>query len=75
MACTDADFAYLRSIVLEQSSNTLDGLSTRLISSSLVYIACSTDSGFGTLNRLVAALRQKPDSIIKRCIAEAMNDQ
>ena len=35
MACTDADFAYLRSVVYEQSSNTLDASRDYLFESRL----------------------------------------
>jgi chemotaxis protein methyltransferase CheR len=70
MACTDADFAYLRSVVYEQSSNTLDASRDYLFESRLHPLLCAT--GMGTLDRLVAALRQQPDAGIKRSIAEAM---
>jgi chemotaxis protein methyltransferase CheR len=70
MACTDADFAYLRSVVFEQSSNALDVSRDYLFESRLHHLLRTT--GFGTLDRLVAALRQQPDPAIKRSIAEAM---
>lgn len=70
MACTDADFAYLRSIVLEQSSNTLDASRDYLFESRLNPLLKRT--GLETLDRLVAALRHYADSSIKRSIAEAM---
>jgi chemotaxis protein methyltransferase CheR len=70
MACTDADFAYLRSVVFEQSSNTLDASRDYLFESRLHPLLRAT--GLGTLDRLVAALRQQPDAGIKRSIAEAM---
>ena len=70
MACTDADFAFLRSVVLEESSITLDASRDYLFASRLHRLL--NDTGFGTLNRLVAALRQQPDSTIRRSIAEAM---
>jgi len=70
MACTDADFAYLRSVVYEQSANTLDASRDHLFESRLQYLLRST--GFRTLDTLVEALRRKPDPAIKRSIAEAM---
>lgn len=70
MACTDADFAYLRSVVLEQSSNILDASRDYLFESRLQQLLDST--GLKTLDRLVAALRQQPDCTIKRSVAEAM---
>jgi chemotaxis protein methyltransferase CheR len=70
MACTDADFAYLRSVVLEESSITLDASRDYLFQSRLQRLLDNT--GFRTLDHLVAALRQKPDPVIRRSIAEAM---
>jgi chemotaxis protein methyltransferase CheR len=70
MACTDADFAYLRSIVFEHSSNALDASRDYLFEPRLQHLLRVT--GFGTLDCLVAALRQQPDSAIQRSIAEAM---
>lgn len=70
MACTDADFAYLRSIVLEQSSNTLDPSRDYLFESRLHSLLQAT--GFETLDALVAALQQRTDPKVKRSIAEAM---
>lgn len=70
MACTDADFAYLRSVVYEQSANTLDASRDYLFESRLQRLLRAT--GFRTLDTLVAALRQQPDPAIKRSIAEAM---
>lgn len=70
MACTDADFAYLRSIVFEQSSNTLDPSRDYLFESRLHSLLQTT--GFETLDGLVSALRQQKDPTVKRSIAEAM---
>jgi chemotaxis protein methyltransferase CheR len=70
MACTDADFAYLRSIVFEQSFNTLDPSRDYLFESRLHSLVQTT--GFETLDGLVAALRQQPDPTVKQSIAEAM---
>jgi chemotaxis protein methyltransferase CheR len=70
MACTDADFAFLRSVVLEQSSNTLDASRDYLFESRLRSLLQT--AGFETVDRLVASLRRQPDLAIKRSIAEAM---
>jgi len=67
---SDADLSYLRSVVLEQSSNTLDASRDHLFESRLHRLLDET--GLKTLDRLVAALRQQPDPTIKRRIAEAM---
>ena len=70
MACADTDFAFLRSVVLEQSSNALDASRDYLFESRLNPLLEAT--GLQTLDRLVAFLRQHPDPSIKRSIAEAM---
>jgi chemotaxis protein methyltransferase CheR len=70
MACTEADFAFLRSVVVEYSSNTLDASRDYLFETRLQRLL--RDSGFNTLECLVATLRQKPDPAIQRSIAEAM---
>jgi chemotaxis protein methyltransferase CheR len=70
MACTDADFAYLRGVVFEQSGNALDPSRDYLFERRLRLLV--KHSGFDSLGLLVAALRQKPEAAIKRSIAEAM---
>jgi chemotaxis protein methyltransferase CheR len=70
MACMDVDFAYLRSVVFEQSSNTLDSSRDYLFESRLHRLLETT--GLKTLDRLVAVLRQQPDPVMKRSVAEAM---
>lgn len=70
MACTDADFAYLRAVVFEQSFNLLDASRNYLFESRLHRLLHAT--GLKTLEQLVATLRQQPDIAIKRSIAEAM---
>jgi chemotaxis protein methyltransferase CheR len=70
MACTDADFAYLRSVVYEQTANALDASRDHLFESRLQRILRST--GLRTLDNLVAALRRQPDPAIRQSIAEAM---
>lgn len=70
MACTEADFAYLRSVVYEHSSNRLDASRDYLFESRLQPLLRT--SGLMTLDRLVAALREQPDAVMKRSVAEAM---
>jgi chemotaxis protein methyltransferase CheR len=70
MACTDADFAYLRSIVLEQSSNALEPSRDYLFESKLQHLL--NQAGHETLQQLVAALRRQPNLGLRRSIAEAM---
>lgn len=70
MTCTDADFAFLRAIVLEQSSNALDPARDYLFEPRLNHLLRS--AGFETMENLVAALRQHCDPAIQRSIAEAM---
>lgn len=70
MACTEAEFAYLRFIVFEHSSIALDVSRDYLFESRLHPILQST--GHETISSLVEALRQQPDFAIQRSIAEAM---
>ncbi len=70
MSCKNVDFAYLRSIVLEESANVLDPSRDYLFESLLQDLLIT--SGFATLNRLVAALRLELDPALRRSVAEAM---
>jgi chemotaxis protein methyltransferase CheR len=70
MASTDADFAFLRSIVLEQSSNALEPSRDYLFESKLQDLL--NQAGHETLQQLVAALRRQPNPALRRSIAEAM---
>jgi chemotaxis protein methyltransferase CheR len=71
MACTDADFAFLRSIVFARSSNELDPARDYLFDSRLKRTWES--AGLCSLDELVETLRrQPPDSPLKRAVAEAM---
>src|SRR5262249_11227934 len=70
MSCTSADFAYLRSIVLEESANVLDESRDYLFQSRLQNLLMS--SGLMTLDRLVAALRLQLDPGLGCRVAEAM---
>ncbi|WP_446742252.1 CheR family methyltransferase [Silvibacterium acidisoli] len=70
MTCSAADYAFLRSLVFEQSANTLDPARDYLFEQRLQHLIQST--GLRSLDQLVAALRQFPDTAIQRAIAEAM---
>ena len=70
MACTEADFALLRSVVFEQSSNVLDASRDYLFELRLQPLLEST--GLKTLDRLVACLRQQPSAAMKVSVAAAM---
>jgi chemotaxis protein methyltransferase CheR len=70
VTCSPADYAFLRALVYEQSANTLDPARDYLFESRLHHLLSST--GLRSLEQLVAALRQYPDTAIQRAIAEAM---
>jgi chemotaxis protein methyltransferase CheR len=70
MAGTDEHFAFLRSVVLEESSNLLDPARDHLFESRLRRLLNTT--GLGTLYRLVACLRRQPDPAMRQLLAEAM---
>jgi chemotaxis protein methyltransferase CheR len=70
MSCTNVDFAYLRSIVLEESANVLDPSRDYLFESRLQDLLMT--SGLMKLDRLVAALRLNLDPTLRRSVAEAM---
>lgn len=70
MACTNADFGFLRSVVLEQSSNMLDATRDYLFESRLRNLM--KESRCSSLERLVAALRAQPEHALRQRIAEAM---
>lgn len=70
MACTDADFAYLRSIVFEQSSNALDPSRDYLFESKLQHLL--NQGGHESLPQLVAALRRQRNPALRLSIAESM---
>jgi chemotaxis protein methyltransferase CheR len=70
MPCTNADFAYLRSVVLEQSFNSLDASRDYLFESRLHPLLNAT--GLQSLDRLVEALRRQSDPALRRSVAEAM---
>jgi chemotaxis protein methyltransferase CheR len=70
MSGPESDFAYLRSVVLEESGNVLDASRDYLFKSRLQRLLQAT--GLRTLDRLVAALREHYNSALRRSIAEAM---
>src|SRR5271156_5254915 len=70
MASTDAEFAFLRSVVFEQSSNVLDASRDYLFESRLQHLLDST--GLKTLDRLVDLLRQQPATAMRESVAAAM---
>ncbi len=70
MPGSDADFAYLRAVVLEESANVLDSSRDHLFQSRLQGVLQAT--GMKTLERLVAALRTQKASALRRAVAEAM---
>lgn len=70
MPCTEADFAFLRSIVVERSANILDASRDYLFEPRLRYLLSAT--GIDSLDRLVALLRRQPNPGIEQSIAEAM---
>lgn len=70
MACTNADFAYLRAVVYEQSANVLEASRDYLFEPRLSRLI--EEGGFATLSHLVNVLRERPDPAMKRSIAEAM---
>ncbi|MBV8631428.1 MAG: protein-glutamate O-methyltransferase CheR [Silvibacterium sp.] len=70
MPGSDADFAYLREVVLEESGNVLDSSRDYLFESRLQGLLHET--GLKTIPRLVAALREQKQARLKRWLAEAM---
>ncbi len=66
----DADFALLRSVVLEESGNVLDPSRDHLFKSRLRSVLNA--AGLDSLDCLAACLRERPDSALRRAIAEAM---
>ena len=70
MACTEADFTFLRLIVFRHSANVLDVSRDYPFESRLRPLLNAT--GLETLDRLVESLRQQPDPGLERSIAETM---
>jgi len=70
MGCTEADFAYLRAMVFEQSANVLDASRDYLFSQRLGHLMRAMD--IESLEQLVAVLRAQGSTMLSRSIAEAM---
>jgi chemotaxis protein methyltransferase CheR len=70
MLGTDADFAYLRAVVVEESGNALDPSRDYLFESRLKGLLHA--SGLKTIPRLILALREQKAAALRRSVAEAM---
>jgi chemotaxis protein methyltransferase CheR len=70
MLVSDADFAYLRAVVLEESANVIDPSRDYLFESRLQAVLHTY--GLKTLHRLVGVLREQKGSALRRLVAEAM---
>ena len=70
MACSDADYAYLRELVLEQSANLIDPSRNLLFDTRLTPIART--AGAMNLSGLVDMLRVDRTEHLHRAVAEAM---
>src|SRR5271170_312860 len=70
MACSDTDYAYLRELVLEQSSNLIDPSRNALFDTRLTQIARL--SGADNLGDFVSMLKSGRPAHLHRAVAEAM---
>src|ERR1700761_5437500 len=70
MACSDTDYAYLRELVLEQSSNLIDPSRNALFDTRLTPIARL--SGADSLGDFVNMLKAGRPAHLHRAVAEAM---
>lgn len=70
MACTEADYAYLREIVLKQSANLVDPSRNALFDAKLTPIAQM--AGASNLKDFVRLLRTDRPTHLHRAVAEAM---
>ncbi|QNI38322.1 CheR family methyltransferase [Edaphobacter albus] len=70
MGCTDADYAYLRELVLEQSANLIDPSRNALFDTKLTPIAKS--AGVASLRDFVNLLKNDQPPHLHRAVAEAM---
>lgn len=70
MACSEADYAYLRSLVRSQSSNLIDPSRNSLFDTRLTPIARL--AGVSNLEGLVSLLREDRPAHLHRAVAEAM---
>ena len=70
MACSDADYAYLRGIVMAQSANQIDPSRKALFDTRLTPIARM--SGAANLEDFVHMLKNGRPTHLHRAVAEAM---
>jgi chemotaxis protein methyltransferase CheR len=70
MACTESDYAYLREVVLQQSSNLIDPSRNMLFDTRLTSVA--RQAGASNLKQLVDILRSRQPTQLHRAVAEAM---
>lgn len=70
MDCTDADYAYLRELVLAQSANLIDPSRNTLFDTKLIPIAKSV--GVASLKDFVYLLKNDQPAHLHRAVAEAM---
>jgi chemotaxis protein methyltransferase CheR len=70
MACSDSDYAYLREVVLSQSSNLIDPSRNALFDTRLTSVARM--AGASNLKDLVDILRSNRPTHLHRAVAEAM---
>ncbi|HEX7159307.1 MAG TPA: protein-glutamate O-methyltransferase CheR [Edaphobacter sp.] len=70
MACTDADYAYLRSLVQAQSSNLIAPSRNSLFETRLTPVARL--AGVSNLEGLVSLLKEDSQAHLHRAVAEAM---
>lgn len=70
MACSDSDYAYLRSLVMEQSANRIDPSRNALFETRLTPIARL--SGAANLEDFVSMLKAGRPAHLHRAVAEAM---
>lgn len=70
MACSDADYAYLREVVLEQSANRIDPSRNALFDTRLTPIALQ--AGAANLKDFVRLLKVDRTASLHRVVAEAM---
>lgn len=70
IAAAEADYGYLRRVVLAQSHNVLDASSNHLFDSRLVRLL--RNHGMSRLEELVHYLRTRRDPELERSVAEAM---
>ncbi|MBS1823061.1 MAG: protein-glutamate O-methyltransferase CheR [Acidobacteria bacterium] len=70
MACTDADYAYLRDLVLSQSANRIDASRKTLFDTKLTPVARL--AGASSVKGLVDVLRSDRSAHLRKVVAQAM---